>query len=71
VGVEVLGRRVVGVERRGEDHADVALGQQQRPPALQPCFRATLAHDLEPERGAVVEGRLPCVPDVQLDVVNP
>ena len=69
VPAQELRRRVVGDQRRGQDHADVALGEQQRPLPLEPGLRAALALKPEPERGAVVERGLSRVPDVKLDVV--
>ncbi len=70
VHADVVGRGVIGGQRRGEDEPRTALthriGRQLAAARLESCVREIR----EPERQPVEEGRLPGVADPELDVMN-
>src|SRR5690606_24082973 len=57
-------------EARGEHESDLVLYQQIAGSIARTRFWSAVAHQLEPERGLIEMRRLPCVPDVKLDVVG-
>ena len=69
VAVRVLRNLVSGMQRTGDDKADLPLLQDVARPVAHACLRAGVGGASETECLLVVEGRLLGVPDPELDVI--
>jgi hypothetical protein len=70
VPADVLGNRVVRGERAGDDHANRPVLEGIGYAIVHAGFGAAVGHNVEAERRTVEMGRLLCIADVKLNVVE-